>query len=81
MSLANQPRFYLRTEPQQRTVRAKVDDWPWHVRVTALISAHGVAVGEAEEVGNLLRIDQVLRADIGHEKKVYRCTELVAPIR
>ena len=74
-----QPRFYLRTEPQQWTVRTKVYDGPRHVRVTTLVGAHGVAVGKAEEVGDLLRIDQVLRADIGHMKSVQVYTKRGGP--
>jgi hypothetical protein len=57
------PPLYLRPQPQAWATAAEVEDWPWHVQVAVHVLAHGVAMSEAEDPGDVMRVDQVVEED------------------
>jgi hypothetical protein len=60
------PCFDLRSEPQSRPVGAEVDDGAGHVRILVQVLADGVPVGEADESGDLLCVDEVFGTNQRH---------------
>jgi hypothetical protein len=55
----------LRTEPELDSALAEIDYRLRHILVFALVLKDGVAVGEVEDVGHSLRIEEVFRSDSG----------------
>lgn len=61
----------LGPEPEHWPAPAKVDDRTGHVRVARLVLADGVSVGETEDLGDIVGVDQVIDEDSsGHEKSL-----------
>jgi hypothetical protein len=58
------PSCDLRAEPELDAAFTKVDDRLGHVVVGSLILADGVAVRQAENVGDALSVDQVIDGDL-----------------
>jgi hypothetical protein len=54
------PSLDLGTEPEHRPPRPQVHDRARHIRIARLVLADGIAVTEAEDLGNVARIDQVV---------------------
>jgi hypothetical protein len=55
------PSLDLRTKPKAWTAGTKVQDRARHIRVSALVEADRIALGEAEDVGHLMSINQVIQ--------------------
>ncbi len=69
---APDPRENLSSQPQARAPGAKVNDRTRHVRIPALVGAHGVPLSEPEDLGHALGVDQVFGADAGsHEQSLH----------
>jgi hypothetical protein len=58
--LGSSPSLDFGSEPKLDAAAAQLDDRARHVGVASLVEAHAVAVGEAESVGDQLRVDQVV---------------------
>jgi hypothetical protein len=63
--LALCPPLDLGSEPELDTTLAEVDDRSRHVFVSLLILADGIAVGEFEDVGDALSVEEMLCLDFG----------------
>ena len=59
--LASVPTFDLRPQPEAGTPVAEVEDRSWHVRITAHVQAHRVAVGEPEDPREVMRVNEVFQ--------------------
>lgn len=59
------PSSNFRFLPETRPAGSQINHRPRHVRVTALIRAHAVALGQSEQVGHALCVDQILGVDLG----------------
>ena len=57
------PIFDLGPQPQLRSTTRSFDHRPWHVWVTTLIETHALALRQAKDLGNTLRIQQVIGVD------------------
>lgn len=60
LDLPGMPSLYLRSQPEARPATAKIKDRPRHVGVPVQVLAHRVAVGEAENPGDVMRIDEIV---------------------
>ncbi len=61
LDLPGVPALDLRSEPEARPAAAEIKDWSRHVWVAVHILAHRVAVGEAENPGDVMRVDEVIQ--------------------
>ena len=66
------PALDFRTEPEHRPSRAEVDDRTGHVRVARLILADSVSVGETQDLGDVVSVDQVVDEDSSRHGKSLR---------
>lgn len=57
------PSFDFGTEPKADATGAEFDNGSWHLGVTAQIGRDAVAVREPEDVGDDLRVDEVVAVD------------------
>ena len=57
------PALDVGLEPHLHPSVAEIQDRPWHVRISMLVDADGVAVGEAKQVGNAIGVDQIVDVD------------------
>jgi len=53
----------LRSEPEFDPTRPQIDGRLRHVVVAPLVLAHGVAMGEVKDVGDTLRVDEIVDRD------------------
>ena len=53
------PSSDLSAQPEQSLPATSNDNWPWHVVVTLLVEAHGVAVSEPKDLRYFAGIDEV----------------------
>jgi hypothetical protein len=66
------PPFYLRTGPEHRPAGAEVDDGAGHVGIPVLVLADRVAVSEAEDLSDVVGVDQILDEDAArHGKRLH----------
>jgi hypothetical protein len=70
--LLSGPSLDLRPKPELHTPLAEVEHGPRHVAVPLLVLEHGVAVGEAKDLGDTLRVDQVVGIDASHDTSLHR---------
>jgi hypothetical protein len=56
-SLVSPPALDLRAQPQLDTPFTEVHNWARHVLIAALVEAYAVAMGELEDVGDVLCVD------------------------
>jgi hypothetical protein len=68
---AAQPFLDLWAKPNGRAAVAEGHDRAWHVGIPTLVTADAVAVGKAEEFGDAVRVEEVLRPDKRHKKSLY----------
>jgi hypothetical protein len=54
------PALDLGTEPEHWAATAEVDDRTWHVGIARLILADRVALGESEDLCNVMSIDEIV---------------------
>jgi hypothetical protein len=54
------PSFYLRSQPELDATIAKLPNRTRHIAIPMLIDADGVAVGEAEEFRDAVRVKEVI---------------------
>lgn len=54
------PALDVGTEPEHRPASAEVDDRPRHVGVACLVLADRVAVGQAEDLRDVLGVDEIV---------------------
>lgn len=67
------PSLDLGPEPEHRPAAAEVNNRPGHLGVSRLILAHGVSVGQTEDLGNVVGVDQVIEKNAsGHEIELTR---------
>lgn len=67
--MASCPAFDLWTKPELDATLPKVNYRLGHIVVPTLILEHGVAMGEAEDIGDALRIEEVFGCDSrGHSR-------------
>jgi hypothetical protein len=59
--LALVPPLDLGAEPEPRTTRTEIEDRPWHVRPPALVLADGVSMGEAQDPGDIVGVDELIK--------------------
>jgi hypothetical protein len=57
------PLLDLRAKPQLAAALTEIDDWPRHRGVPPLVRRHGVALREAKEVGDPLRVNHIVGVD------------------
>ena len=55
--------FDVRAEPELRSAVTEIAYGAGHVGIAMLVDAHGVAVGEAEQFGDSVGVQQVIRID------------------
>ena len=56
--------------PEARATATEIEGRPRHVRIAVQILAHRVAMGEAEDSGDVMRVDQVVEEHAtGHRGK------------
>jgi hypothetical protein len=66
------PPLDLGTQPEARTTRTKIEYRSRHVRVSALVLAHGVAVRQAKDPSDLVGVDELVDCDSpGHEASLH----------
>jgi hypothetical protein len=61
--LLGRPAFDVGLEPDLDPSVAKIEDRPWHVRISVLVDAHGVAVGKPKSIGYAVGIDEIVDVD------------------
>lgn len=61
LDLAGMPSLYLRSQPEARPATAKIKDRARHVGIPVQVLAHRVAVGEAENLGDVMRIYEIVK--------------------
>jgi hypothetical protein len=57
------PPLDLGAEPEPWTTRTEIEDRPWHVRPPALVLADGVSMGEAQDPGDIVGVDELIKQD------------------
>jgi hypothetical protein len=57
------PPDYFRAKPEFDSALAEIENGPRHIAVALLILEHGVAVCKAENLGDAVRVEQVLCVD------------------
>jgi len=68
LHLTRPPLRNVGTQPELHATLAEVEYRSWHVVVAALVLEHGVAMREAEQVGDALSIQKILCMDLwSHE--------------
>jgi len=66
------PAFDLGSEPEPWPTATEVNHRPRHVGITRLVLADGVSVGETEDLGYIVGVDEVIHEDSsGHNKRAY----------
>jgi len=66
------PPLDLRSEPQARSAAAEVEDWARHVGIAMHVLAHGVAMGEPQYPGDVMRVNQIVEEHAaGHQTSLH----------
>ena len=60
LDLPGMPSLYLRSQPEARPATAKIKDRARHVGIPVQVLAYRVAVGEAENLGDVMRVDEIV---------------------
>jgi hypothetical protein len=71
--LSRVPALDLRTKPKAGTTGTEVEHWSRHVGPAMLVLADRVAVGEAENSGDIVCVDELVNGNSsGHEASLHR---------
>jgi hypothetical protein len=70
------PVLDLRPQPEAGAARAEIEHWPWHVFEPALVLAHGVPVGQAEDASDVVGVDELINDDSSsHTPSLHRAAD------
>jgi hypothetical protein len=57
------PLLYLRTEPEHASSLSERNDGPRHIGVAALVETDVARLGQAEDLGDIASVDEVVGVD------------------
>ena len=66
------PSLDLGTQPELDAALSEIENRSRHIAVPLLVLEHRVAIGQTEDLGNALRVDQVTGVDVDHRASLHR---------
>jgi hypothetical protein len=72
LDLPRMPSLDLRAQPEAWSTTTKIEDRSRHVRIAVHVETDGVSVGEAEDPGDVMSVDQIIdKYATGHQTSLH----------